>query len=155
MCIILLAQCVVHSCKLKDDHRMGYWGGLTQSSEGEALRSRLWDHQIGLTQPSGWFTCLDNFLQATREKNTKQNNQKSACGALDLIASWQVEQQTHRQALTLQPQTDGSWLCPDNAIWFHMVRYSASAQWRRGGSSHDMTERRRDHRREKEREGKQ
>lgn len=51
----------------------------------------LWDHQIGLTQLSRWFMCLDNFLQATQEKNPNTNNNlKSACGVLDLIASWQV-----------------------------------------------------------------
>lgn len=67
----------------------------------------------------------------TRKKNPKTEQSKSACGVLDLIVSWQVSplssSWTHRQALTLQSQTDGNWVWRDNAIWFHMPGDNTSA----------------------------
>lgn len=138
-----------------DDHRTGYWRGLTQ--EGEAFRQRQRDKSVILSYgyDAGWFTCLDNFWQATQDNKNK--NKTEIClwrFRLDsFLASVSVEQQTRRQALTLQPQTDGSWVCWDNAIWFHMVSDCASAHRcrERWEKKNDMTERRRDYERERER----
>lgn len=122
----------------------------------------LWDHQTGLTQLSGWFTCLDNFLQATQEKKNPNKNRtikKSACSVLDLIASWQV-------SLLCSQHTDRHWLCnrrlmgagsgrimQSDLTWWvikpvHIAAVNGAR--RRIMSSHDMTERK-DHNRMRER----
>lgn len=137
---------------------------LTESSEVKlsagGSKTSLWDHQIGLTQLSGWFTCLDNFKQATQEKKKaqpKQNNQKSACGVLDLIAFWQLSPLCSKHIAR-------HWLCnrrlmgagsdgimqSDFTWWtIKLVHITAMNGGRRIMSSHDMTERR-DHSRERE-----
>lgn len=135
-----LLNATLHSSKHQTSLLSLHW--IEFSLRGQKVKSFTQGRgqQIG-----GLFTCLHHFWQAHKCTNKNQNNQKSDCGGLVLLASWQ-ESNTHRQALTLQPQTDGSWGWVHNAIWFHTSDENTSAhrcceKWekRRRMRSHDMT----------------
>lgn len=91
--------------------------------------TNLCGHQIGLTQLS-WFMCLDNISQATQEKNpNKNNNPKSACGVLHLIASWQV-------SVLNSKHTDRHWHCSHELMGAGSGTTSAHhGGWRRMSSN--------------------
>lgn len=130
MCIISLAQYVLHPSGWPQDGLLKSINAEVRrwSSAPEAARCGITANVWRNYQDDLRVLIISNRQHQKEKKKRKQTQTEQSekclwCFGFDGFLA--QEQQTHRQALTLQPQTDGSW--QDNAIWFHMPGDNASA----------------------------